>query len=323
MESKAPSRILITGASGFVGKHLLPLIQKNLPLSRLFATSRHSVGPQTDVWVHCDISDHENCSEVIRAIRPDAILHLAAQSSVNYSFEEPLLTWRANLIGTINLAEAVLQQVPQCLFLYASSAEIYGLSFAAGRPLTEDAVLKPSNPYAASKAAADIAMGEMALRGLRCLRLRPFNHTGPGQEDRFVVSSFARQIARIEVGLQPPELSVGALDRWRDFLDVRDVCRGYIAALRLGHGIAPGTAINFASGRSIRIGELLETLLAKSRKRIAVRTEVARLRPTDLKYVQGDASRATQLLGWAPSITWDETLQSVLDDWRQRVLEQP
>ena len=148
------------------------------------------------------------------------------------SFADPMASWRANLFGTLALGEAVLREAPGCRFVLASSAEVYGLSFRAPMPLDEQAPMRPANPYAASKAACDLAIGEMALRGLDAVRLRAFNHTGPGQSEGFVVAAFARQIARVEQGLQAPELRVGALDRWRDFLDVRDVCAAYAAALR-------------------------------------------------------------------------------------------
>ena len=177
----------------------------------------------------------------------------------------------------------------------------------------------PANPYAASKAAADIALGEIALRGLKVVRLRPVNHTGCGQSAVFVVPSFARQIARIEAGIQPPVMRVGALDRQRDFLDVRDVCAAYVAAASRGQDIPPGAAINIASGQPRRIGDILAALVARAGIEIAVETDPDRLRPTDVMTAACDATRAAKLLGWQPQIAWETTLDSVLDDWRGRV----
>jgi nucleoside-diphosphate-sugar epimerase len=256
---------------------------------------------------------------MIMETRPDGLVHLAAQASVAASFADPLASWRANLMGTIALAEAVLRHAGHCRFVLASSAEIYGLSFQDGSPLDESALLRPANPYAASKAACDLAVGEMALRGLDAVRLRAFNQTGAGQSASFVVASFARQIARIEAGQQAPVMQVGALDRWRDFLDVRDVCAAYVAALkaaRLG-----GSVYNIASGVPRRIGDILDALIARSGVAPVVEVEPVRLRPTDVAQVVGNAARAARDLGWAPSLAWDETLDGVLSDWRGRSVE--
>ena len=210
----------------------------------------------------------------------------------------------------------LIETAPETLLLYVSSAETYGLTFQRGEPLDEDAPFAPANPYAASKAAADLALGEMALRGLRVIRMRTANHTGAGQSDALVVPAFARQIARIEAGRQEPVIKVGALDRWRDFLDVRDVCAAYAAAL--AHDVAPGTAFNIASGTPRRIGDVLEALLARSAIAVEIRTDAARLRPTDVISAIGNPARAKAMLGWTPQIPWDETLDSVLADWRRR-----
>ena len=219
-----------------------------------------------DETVAFDLLQPDAMAPMLRAVRPDGLVHLAAQASVSASFADPMASWRANLLGTLALGEAVLREAPGCRLVLASSAEVYGLSFRAPAPLDERAPMRPANPYAASKAACDLAIGEMALRGLDAVRLRAFNHTGPGQSEDFVVAAFARQIARVEQGLQAPELRVGALDRWRDFLDVRDVCIAYAAALRGPAGDAaasePGLALNLASGAPRRIGDILDALLS-------------------------------------------------------------
>ena len=146
--------------------------------------------------------------------------------------------------------------------LFVSSSDAYGGSFRAALRVTEDTPLAPMNVYSATKAAADLALGSMAVRGLRVVRLRSFNHTGPGQSAQFAVAAFARQIARIGAGLQPPSLRVGNLDTWRDFLDVRDVCRGYVACIAQRDTLAPGTILNLASGQPRRIGDVLHELQA-------------------------------------------------------------
>ncbi len=316
-----PGRIIVTGAGGFVGRHLLTELRAAFPTATLVAAVRPEGGippvlEAADQIVPFDLLAPEAMAAMIEAVQPEGLVHLAAQSSVAASFADPAGSWRSNLLGTIGLAEAVLKQAPACRFVLASSAEIYGLSFKAAEPLDEAAPLLPANPYAASKAACDLAIGEMSLRGLDSVRLRAFNHTGAGQSGNFVIAAFARQIARIEAGLQPPLLRVGALNRWRDFLDVRDVCRAYVAALRLPE--TPGAVFNIASGTPRRIADILESMLNLSTMRPRVEVELSRLRPTDVERVAGDATRAHSVLGWRPTVPWDETLNTVMADWRQR-----
>jgi GDP-4-dehydro-6-deoxy-D-mannose reductase len=315
-------RLLVTGAAGFVGRHLLASLRERFPATELIAACRAEDGalPRLDAAdrvVPFDLLDPATAAGLIAETRPDGLVHLAAQASVAASFADPLESWYANLMGTVALAEAVLRHADHCRFVLASSAEIYGLSFRAAAPLDEDAPLRPANPYAASKAACDLAVGEMALRGLDAMRLRAFNQTGAGQAESFVVASFARQIARIEAGQQAPVMQVGALDRWRDFLDVRDVCGAYVAALEAAS--LPGSIYNIASGMPRRIGDILDALIARSGAEPVVEVEPVRLRPTDVERVAGSAARAARVLGWTPMVPWDETLDVVLNDWRGRI----
>jgi len=316
-------RLLITGAAGFVGRHLLTLLRERFPAAILIASCHHEDGglpvvDGADQVVPFDLLDPAACAAMVAETRPDGLIHLAAQASVATAFSDPLASWHANLIGTVALAEAVLRHVGHCRFVLASSAEIYGLSFRGGVPLDEEAPLRPANPYAASKAACDLAVGEMVLRGLDAVRLRAFNQTGAGQSANFVVASFARQIARIEAGQQAPVMQVGALDRWRDFLDVRDVCAAYAAVLEAAS--VSGGAYNIATGQPRRVGDILDALLARSRVvRPVVEVEPTRLRSTDVERVVGNPARAASELGWAPVVPWDETLDLVLSDWRGRV----
>lgn len=312
-------RILVTGASGFVGQHLRDALRAAFPEAVLVAASRGEEVTGWDEVVALDLLDPASCAPAIGQAAPDAVVHLAALAAVGESFRDPLRTWQANLFGTLALGEAVRERAPGALFLLASSAEVYGLSFQEGRPLAEDAPLRPTNPYAASKAAADLAVGEMALRGLRAVRMRPFNHTGAGQTDAFVVPAFARQAAMIAAGRQEPVLRVGALERWRDFLDVRDVCAGYVAALQAADRLEPGQVFNLASGQPRRVGDILADLLRLAGVDPRIEAEEGRMRPTDVLRTEGDASAAARVLGWRPSIPWESTLASVLDDWKRRI----
>ena len=251
---------------------------------------------------------------------PEVCIHLAAVSSVAAAERDADRAWQVNLHGTLHLARSILRHAPECQLLFASSSDAYGGSFRAGTPVTEDTVLAPMNVYGASKAAADLALGSMAMRGLRVVRLRAFNHTGPGQSAQFVVAAFARQIARICAGLQPPLLQVGNLDAWRDFLDVRDVCSGYVACIARRDTLAPGTILNLASEQAHRIGDVLSELQAMAGVEVEVQVDQSRVRESDLRLAGGDATRARQVLGWAPTIPWTTTLRDVLEDWRGRVL---
>jgi GDP-4-dehydro-6-deoxy-D-mannose reductase len=314
-----PARILVTGATGFVGRHLLPALRAAFPAARLIATTQTDAAPGWDEAHPLDITDHAAVPRVVLAAAPDAVVHLAAQANVAASFADPRGTWAANLGGTLALAEALREHAPAARLLAVSTGEIYGLSFRRDAPLDEDAPFAPANPYAAAKAAADIALGEMALRGLRVLRARPLNHVGPGQSEHYAVAAFARQVARIEAGVQEPVLRVGALDRWRDFLDVRDVCAAYVAMLARFDELPNGAAFNLASGTPRRIGDVLDALVARAGITPRIEENVAALRPTDLPRSLGDASRARAALGWAPAVPWDATLDAVLADWRARV----
>jgi nucleoside-diphosphate-sugar epimerase len=298
-----PRRILITGASGFVGCHLVPLLAASFPAADLFTE-------------HVDVTDRDALAKAVRDAKPDACIHLAAITTVADARSDPERAWRVNLHGTLDLARALLVHAPECHLVFASSAEIYGRSFASGKPLDETALLAPMNSYATTKAAADLALGAMVGDGLHAVRLRLFNHTGPGQSDAFVVPAFARQIAMIESGRQRPPLRVGGLESRRDFLDVRDVCGAYVACLRADP--EPAAVLNVASGVPRRIGDILDALLELAGLHTEIATEVGRLRGTEIMSASGDASQARRL-GWAPRISWEKTLADVLADWRDRV----
>jgi GDP-4-dehydro-6-deoxy-D-mannose reductase len=322
--SFAPSRVLVTGATGFVGRHLMAALRAAFPAAELVPACRDAGEPcgasgAAPAVRPFDLMDAEGVATLVADVRPDACIHLAAASAVSESFGDPDAAWWANVDGTRALAAALMRHAPRCRLLHVSSGEVYGLSFNGGAALDESAPLRPANPYAAAKAAADLALGEMALRGLRVLRLRPLNHVGPGQSPRFAVAAFARQIARIEAGQQPPVLRTGALDRRRDFLDVRDVCDAYTAALERADALPVGTVLNIASGRLRLLGEVLADMLRVSGVRAEVEQEASALRPTDLAATPCSAEAARAALGWAPRRPWEETLAETIDSWRALV----
>ena len=302
-----PARILVTGAGGFVGGHLVPALRAAFPDASLTLVGTAEL----------DITDTPAVHALVARVRPEACVHLAAISAIGAARQDPALAWRVNLLGTLALAEALRKL--DALLVYPSSAEIYGASFRAGHPLDETAAAAPQNTYAATKAAADLALGAMAADGLRVIRLRPFNHTGPGQTEAFVVPAFAAQAARIASGLQPPVLKVGNLDAMRDFLDVRDVCAAYVAAIAHAETLPSAAVLNIASGTPRRIGDVLQDLLRLAGVTPLIEPDPARMRPSDIPIAAGDAAAAQVKLGWLQTIPWETTLRDVLADWQRRV----
>jgi GDP-4-dehydro-6-deoxy-D-mannose reductase len=307
-----PERVLVTGANGFVGRHLVPALRERFEGADVIGADH--AGHDSNGVRALDITDADTVERLIAEVRPDAVVHLAALSSVGASLTHPRATWRTNVMGTLELVTALQRHAPGCHLLYVSSAEVYGWS--AGAPVDEDAPLHPANPYAASKAAAEILVREAAGRGLFATIVRPFNHTGPGQDDRFVIPAFCRQIADIERGEKPPELLVGELNDERDFTDVGDIIGLYLRILAAGRGLPSKLVVNACSGKARRIGDMLQALLSMSKLEISVRTDPQRLRGGRTSRIVGDPSLALELLGWKAARPFDRTLEETLAYWR-------
>jgi nucleoside-diphosphate-sugar epimerase len=304
--------ILITGGTGFVGRELAARIRLRFPDSRVVVA-----GPQPVAWAGAefmgfDLLDAASIRGLIAAVRPTALIQLAGVTNVQEAQSGGELVWRANVLGVLQLAEAVLELAPDCRFLNVSSGEVYGVTGNAKASLAEDDPLQPANLYAVTKCAAELALQEAALRGLRLVRARPFNHTGPTQETRFVVPRIVSQVARIAAGRQEPVLRLGALDRARDFLHVHDVCDAYGAMLADFDRIEADGVFNIASGVARTIQSVVDDLLELAGVDAEVVCEPSALRPYDVVRMCGDATRAGVRLGWRPKIAWRELLQEML-----------
>jgi GDP-4-dehydro-6-deoxy-D-mannose reductase len=264
-----------------------------------------------------DLRDYTSIHRVLDEVRPDAIFHLAAQSFVPTSWRAPAETLSTNIIGQTYIFEAVRALQLDPTIQIAGSSEEYGLVLPDEVPIKETNPLRPLSPYAVSKVAQDLlAYQYFESYGLKTVRTRGFNHTGPRRGDVFVTSNFAKQIASIEAELQEPVIRVGNLESVRDFTDVRDTVRAYWLAVEKGR---PGEVYNIASGREITIRQLLDKLVELSRTRVEVEIDPDRLRPSDVEVLIGDASKFHADTGWEPTIPLEQTLEDLLDFWRQRV----
>jgi GDP-4-dehydro-6-deoxy-D-mannose reductase len=268
-----------------------------------------------------DVTDRAAVEDAIAGTSPTHIVHLAGIAAPIAANADPEETWRTHLYGTLNIARVILKRAPDCWLIHVGSGLVYGESAKAGRALDENALLAPIDEYSSTKAAADLALGALTRTGLKCIRLRPFNHTGPGQSEAFVVPAFAMQIARIEARLAPPIIRVGNLEAQRDFLDVRDVAGAYALVMKNLQRLESGCVLNVASGIPRRISDILASLVARSRVEISVEHDPERQRAGDLPVLVGDASRARKLLHWKPEYSFEETLTALLDDCRARAVQ--
>ncbi len=306
-----PLRVLVTGAGGFVGRWAIAHIARSFPSAVVLP-----IGYGTATAV--DITQADDINAIVASFRPTAVLHFAGLSSTVRAKNEPHAAWATNLFGTMYLAEAVMRHAPAARLVNAGSSEVYGGSFAAVAGIAdENTPLHPLSVYAATKAAADLMLGQMAEDGLSVVRCRPFNHTGPGQTTDFALSAFAAQIAAAECGEQDPVVRVGNLDARRDFLDVRDVVDAYILAMTTPT-LPSGSVLNIASGQARRIGDALGSLLRLSTTPIRIERNPSLMRPSDVPVASGKAARAHDLLGWRPRIAWERTLLDLLDHHRRR-----
>ncbi|HZQ20797.1 MAG TPA: GDP-mannose 4,6-dehydratase [Terriglobales bacterium] len=309
-------RALITGGSGFVGRHLIRSLQsRGFQLAVLASGEFEKISDVASYEV--DIRDAERVRSAIRDFRPDHVYHLAAISSVGLSWKSPRLTYEVNVFGTLNVIEAAMSLPAPPMILNVSTAQVYARSWTA---LTESSPLGPDNPYAASKAMAEwLSVQYRAHSDVKVITARSFNHAGPGQSTDYVLSSIAKQFAEIEARLREPKLVLGNIHVQRDFTDVRDVIGAY--CLLLEKGIAYET-YNVCSGRAWSIGEVVEKFQSISGVLIDVEVDFAKLRPDENELVCGDHQKIRAATGWAPAIPLHTTLEDMLNYWRAAIRKQ-
>jgi GDP-4-dehydro-6-deoxy-D-mannose reductase len=290
------SRVLVTGAGGFVGTHLLELLGDE------------------GVPTEADVTDPSAVTTAVRDTRPRAVVHLAALSWVAESWREPARVWEVNVVGTVNVLDAVRREQPEARVLAVSTGEVYGR--AKRIPTLEGEPVGAVSPYAASKAAAELAAGQARESGLDVVVARAFQHEGPGRDERFAVGSWTRQLAELELA-GGGALRVGNLEVERDLIDVRDVCRAYELLLEPS---VPADVYNVATGTPVKMSDVVELLVGMARCPVTVEQDPERLRPVDIPVLSGDASRLREATGWEPGIPLERTLADALEAARRSMV---
>ena len=338
-------RVLVTGITGFAGSHMADFLLEK-PDVEIFGIYRrrsrldlldgledklHMIEPGVASvetieeafakgkinLIDCDLLDAFSTYKLIGAVKPDRIFHLAAQSHVPTSWNSPAATLMDNVLGQLNLFEAVRAAGIDPLIQIAGSSEEYGMVYPDEVPMKESNPLRPLSPYAVSKVTQEmLAYQYHQSYGIKSIVSRGFNHSGPRRGENFVDSSFARQIALIEKGTQEPVIYVGDLSSKRDFTDVRDMVRAYWLLLEKGR---PGDVYNIGSGSTRTMREVLNLLLGMSKVDVEVRVDPTRLRPSDVMILWADSTKFMEATGWKPTIPYDQTLKDLLDYWRERV----
>ena len=307
--------ILVTGAAGFAGSHVIDLLARDG--AAVVAWHRPGATPPREIagitWVAVDLLDRERVTQAIRRRPPSAVYHFAGEAHVGRAWNHTTSTFAINVRGTHFLLEALRESALAVPLFVPSSAMTYQ---PANEPLTEEHPQRPASPYGVSKLAQEL----LAIRGVQdgagARIARAFNHVGPRQSPTFATSGFAKQIAEIEAGRREPEIVVGNLQAKREVTDVRDTVRAYRAILERGR---PGRPYNVCSGRAMAIGDIVARLVAKARVPVRVRVDPARFRPSDLPIVEGDPTRIREELGWTPEIPLEQTLDDLLEYWREQV----
>jgi GDP-4-dehydro-6-deoxy-D-mannose reductase len=309
--------VVVTGAAGFVGSHLIELLERE-PDSQIVAWLRPDTEPLVTgsriIWHGVELQDREAVSEALAAFKPAEIYHLAGVPHVGESWSHVHETFAGNVLATHHLFAALRRHHLKPRVLITSTAFVYA---PLDRAITEDDLVRPNSPYGTSKLAQEmVAQRAWQDDGIPALIARSFNHVGPRQAPSFVASSIAKQIAEIEAGRRPARLEMGNLDSERDIMDVRDTVRAYRAMMA---SATPGVPYNVCSGNPVPIRTLVDLMRSNARVPIAIAQDASRFRPNDTPLVLGDHSRLTRDTGWAPQIPFEQTVSDLLAYWRQQI----
>ena len=301
-------RALVTGANGFVGRYL----QQRLREREYEVVTAGRTGERTDVLL--ELNDDASVRAAVEQAAPDLVFHLAAQTFVPQAYDDPIDTYETNVVGTARLLDAIVRYRARAgtdpKVIYVSSAQVYGRGNELHGALRETDPPSPAEPYAASKAAAEqVCIAAVHAYGLNLVIARAFNHIGPGQDERFVISSFARQLARIVAGAEEPRIEVGNLEAERDFLDVRDVVEAYITLARNG---ARGEVYNVCSGNLLKIKTMLRMLILAANLPVQVIEDPEKMRPVDVPQFYGDNTKLCAL-GWSPKISIADSVREIYE----------
>jgi len=315
-------KALITGIAGFVGSHLAELLlQKGYEvygLCRPRSKTDHIESIIDKLHLEdADLLDSHSLYTTISRIKPDYIFHLAAQSFVPTSWVSPSVTLEVNIIGSANLFEAARQAKIDSVIQIACSSEEYGLVYPNEVPIKETNPLRPQSPYGVSKVAMDyLGYQYFCSYGMKIIRTRGFNHTGPRRGETFVTSNFAKQIALIEKGKQEPVIHVGNLEAERDWTDVRDMVRAYLLSVEKCDA---GDVYNICTGKAVKIKDMLDMLLSMSKVKVEIKQDPSRMRPSEVPVLIGDNTKFVEKTGWKPEISFQQTMEDLLNYWRARV----
>ncbi len=309
-------KAMIIGAAGFVGPYLAEAIKNNMFCDVVVTKLRNeSLQIPNTKEINLNILNEKEIDEVLDAERPDYIFHLAAQSSVALSWKNPKLTVNVNIVGAINLLNAIRKLDYNPRVLIVGSGEEYGRVTESDIPIDENTILNPSNVYAVTKSCQNMMATIYAeAYGLQLIMTRSFNHIGPKQVSQFVVADFCSQVVKIEKGLQQPIIRVGNLSAKRDFTDVRDVVKAYTRLIQYGN---PRETYNVGSGHALPIQEILNIILSKTDVKIKIEVDSEKLRPVDVPIIEADISKIFNDTGWKPEISFEQTIEDTLQYWRQ------
>lgn len=308
-------RVLITGASGFVGSHLAVFLAKRG--YKIWASFHRRKGrlPVRVRWVPADLTEPPGTFDLVRVSRPRFVFHLAGLAVPALSWKDPAGTLRLNTLASIFLFEAVLRFAPKAKVVVVSSPHVYGGTLFDRSRIREENLLNPTNPYGVSKALMEMAVRNYVTQGLQAIVVRAFNHVGPGQRPQFVFADFSRQVAKLEKTGRPGELRVGDLEMARDFVHIDDAVSAYELLAR--RGIA-GEVYNLGTGRMIRLREVVDFLKRRSRVPFEVVSSSSRVQPQEIRRLAADTTKLRRL-GWRPRHSPWEALEAVLEEWRKKV----